>query len=82
MKYWMWKCDNGTFDVCTEEGVVHANLPEEVARRFVAHDGLIKALQDIADAARAHIGTRGHWNAGVADALERAQEADQAVLRG
>jgi len=44
----LWKCDNGTYDVCNEDGVVYPNLPEAVARIVVKHDAVIGALQSIA----------------------------------
>ena len=36
MSYHLWRCDDGTYDICSERGVEYQNVPEPVARVFDA----------------------------------------------
>lgn len=47
----LWKCDNGTYDICEEEGVVHQNVPVQV---LAAAPEMKEALERIANSEEFH----------------------------
>ena len=52
----LWKCDDGTYDICDEEGVVATNVPEKVLLSAKEAAELLKTARSlIAEAMDTHI---------------------------